>query len=113
MLERGITQDQLDTIQMEEQIVNDQRAEFQSLYNSLKSLNEMFKDLHALVIEQGTILDRIDYNMTVTHERMKKAHQELKAAAKHQDAGQFKLCILFIVVLIIGFTVALMVKLSS
>ncbi len=37
----------------------------------------MFKDLGTLVIEQGSMVDRIDYNMEQTVTRMKEGVQEL------------------------------------
>lgn len=37
----------------------------------------MFKDMNTLVIEQGAVLDRIDYNMTLTHTRVQRARTEL------------------------------------
>jgi syntaxin 16 len=65
-----------------------------------------------MVIEQGSLLDRIDYNMTVTHERIVKSRKELVKAAKHQEAGSFKLCVLLLVIMIIGFVLALLVKVA-
>lgn len=41
--------------------------------NIAKSINELailFKDLSVLVVEQGTILDRIDYNVKEAKENM-------------------------------------------
>lgn len=110
MLEAGITPDQMESIALSEALAESEQQDYVSLLNSLKSLNEMFKDLYGLVIEQGTILDRIDYNMSLTHERVTKASAEIKKAAKHQEAGQFKLCVLLLVVLIMGFVIALLFK---
>ena len=58
------------------------------------------------------MLDRIDHNMTVTHERVVQGRKQLEKAQKHQEAGTFKLCVLLLVVMIIGFLLALMIKIA-
>lgn len=109
-LQKGMTQDQIETIMLNQQMADERVKEFERIYTSIKSLHEMFKDLNALVIEQGAVLDRIDYNMTITHTRVQKGRMELQKAAEYQSAGTFKLCILFLVVLILGLMIALFFK---
>ncbi len=45
---------------------------------SIQDLNTIFKELATLVIDQGTILDRIDYNMEQVVERVKAGVKELE-----------------------------------
>ena len=51
--------------------------EIQNLVKSINDLASIFKDLSVLVIEQGTILDRIDYNVQEAKENVQLAVQEL------------------------------------
>jgi syntaxin 16 len=111
-LQRGCTQEQVEDILINSRLADERDQEFQNILTSIKSLHEMFQDLHTLVIEQGTMLDRIDHNMTVTHERVVQGKIQLEKAAKHQEAGTFQLCVLLLVVMIIGFAIALMVKVA-
>ena len=41
--------------------------EITRLVNTINDLAVLFKDLSVLVVEQGTILDRIDYNIEQAH----------------------------------------------
>ena len=44
---------------------------------SINELAEIFKELTVLIVDQGTILDRIDYNLEVALERTKDGVGEL------------------------------------
>ena len=48
---------------MEHYTINTRSNEIEELTKSINDLAVLFKDLSVLVIEQGTILDRIDYNI--------------------------------------------------
>lgn len=109
-LQKGMTQEQVETIMLNQQLADDRLREFERIFTSIKSLHDMFQDMNTLVIEQGAVLDRIDYNMNLTHTRVQKARVELKKAADYQKAGMFKLCVLFMVIMIIGMIIALFFK---
>ena len=51
--------------------------EISNIAKSIKELAVLFKDLSVLVVEQGTILDRIDYNVNEAKEHMVKAEVHL------------------------------------
>lgn len=46
-----------------EQLVNERDEEITRIARSIEELAQIFKELAVLVIDQGTILDRIDFNM--------------------------------------------------
>ena len=71
-----------------------------SLLESINELSKIFKDLQTVVQEQGTILDRIDYNIEIAMENTKKAHGHLSEANKLQKQSCFRnasLILLFII----------------
>jgi syntaxin 16 len=109
-LRQGMTQAQIDDILFNKAMVDERLKEYEKIAQSINSIHEMFKDMNQLIIDQGTILDRIDYNMTVALETMEKGNEQLHKAAELQKAGTYKLCVMFLVVLIIGFLLALLFK---
>jgi syntaxin 16 len=68
---------------------------------SIEELANIFKELAVLVIDQGTILDRIDYNMENAVEAATEGVKELTKAEEHQKNSMSVKCIILLVVLII------------
>jgi syntaxin 16 len=66
--------------------------ELTDIANSIAALAELFKDLSALVIDQGTLLDSVEYNIEQTAVRMEDAVVELKEATKCVSS-RFPTCI--------------------
>lgn len=58
-------------------MVAEREDEIRSIVESVNDLADVMKDLSVLVIEQGTILDRIDYNIEEVAQSMEKAVVEL------------------------------------
>ncbi|CAK5265746.1 unnamed protein product, partial [Mycena citricolor] len=56
--------------------------ELTEIAKSINSLAELFKDLSALVIDQGTLLDSVEYNIEQTVDQVEDAVRELKVATK-------------------------------
>jgi len=54
--------------------------EINSLLNSLNDLSSIFKDLQNVILAQGTILDRIDFNIDTAALNVEKANKHLKKA---------------------------------
>jgi syntaxin 16 len=52
--------------------------EIEDIARGILDLSELFKELQTMVIDQGTMLDRIDYNVELTRDRVKDAHVELR-----------------------------------
>ena len=56
--------------------------ELTEIAKSIASLAELFKDLSVLVIDQGTLLDSVEYNIEQTAVQMEEAVQELNVATR-------------------------------
>ena len=75
----------------------------EDLTNLLKSVNELaqiFKDMQTLVMEQGTILDRIDYNIDITSSNISKGKKNITKADKHMKNNCFRNVIIILIVII-------------
>ncbi|KAL8442565.1 hypothetical protein Emag_006351 [Eimeria magna] len=55
---------------------------------SIAELHQMFRDTATLVIEQGTVLDRIDYNLEQVAEHAEQATAEIQKAEESRRSGR-------------------------
>ena len=79
------------------------RQRDQDLTNLLKSVNELaqlFKDMQTLVMEQGTILDRIDYNIDIASSNVSKGKKNIAKADKYMKNNCFRNVIIILIVII-------------
>ena len=56
--------------------------EITEIAKSIASLADLFKDLSSLVIDQGTLLDSVEFNIEQTSVHMAEAVSELKIATR-------------------------------
>ena len=80
--------------------VQSRDKEIAKIAQSIEELGAIFKELAVLVIDQGTILDRIDYNMEAVVEHTREGIQQLEKAETHQKSARPLKCIVFLLALI-------------
>ena len=74
--------------------------EIKNIVNGVNQLGGLFKDLNVIVIEQGTILDRIDYNIDVTFDNVVKGKKKIISANESQKNSCFRNVILILLLTI-------------
>ena len=74
--------------------------ELSLLLNNVSELATIFKDIQTLVMEQGSILDRIDYNIDIAGENVVKAHKSLAKADEYHKQNCFRNVMLVLMVVI-------------
>ncbi|XP_013373702.1 PREDICTED: syntaxin-16 isoform X8 [Chinchilla lanigera] len=84
LYDRGFTEDQLVLVEQNTLMVEEREREIRQIVQSISDLNEIFRDLGAMIVEQGTVLDRIDYNVEQscikTEDGLKQLHKSLLRA---------------------------------
>ncbi|KZF21711.1 t-SNARE [Xylona heveae TC161] len=84
--------------------------EITDIAKGIIELADIFKDLQSMVIDQGTMLDRIDYNVEQLAVNVKAADKELTVATGYQRRSIKRKVMLLLVIIIIGLFILLMVK---
>eukprot|EP00164_Ancoracysta_twista_P001010 GFYU01001317.1.p1 GENE.GFYU01001317.1~~GFYU01001317.1.p1 ORF type:complete len:319 (+),score=78.15 GFYU01001317.1:172-1128(+) len=106
--DRGFDDEQMMALQSSEQNVEQREKEIMQVAKSINELSEIFKELAVLVIDQGTVLDRIDYNIEQVAQKMDASVVELRQAEEYQKKSKLTLCVMLLI-LMIGIMMLIMV----
>ena len=74
--------------------------ELNNLLNSVNELAQLFKDMQSLVMQQGTILDRIDYNIDIASTNINQGKKNIIKADKHLKKNCFRNVIMVLLIII-------------
>ena len=84
--------------------------EINDIAKGIIELADIFRDLQGMVIDQGTMLDRIDYNVERMAIDVKGAEKELTVATNYQKRNTKRKILLLLLLLVIGMFVLLLIK---
>lgn len=106
----GFSDAQMSEVVEAEALAKDRDQEIVNIAKSINDLAVIFKELATLIIDQGTVLDRIDYNMEQVVDHVTKGVKELEKAEEYQKSSRPKKCIAFLLILITIMVVMLIMK---
>ena len=91
-------------------LADERDREIVKIVGSIHDLGMVMKDLSALVIEQGTVLDRIDCQLQGTSAVVEQGVSQLRRAEKAQRRGILASCVLILCAMIAFLFVVLIMK---
>ena len=109
-ISEGYNQEQIKMIEDMENRANDKTQRILEIAKSVHELAELFNDLSVLIVEQGSLLDRIDYNVEQTLETLENTVDVIKDTDDIQKRSKSALCIIVLVMLIILMALILLLK---
>jgi syntaxin 16 len=90
--------------------IQERESEINDIIKSINELAIIFKDMNMMVIDQGTILDRIDFNIEQTGVNLKDAVNELQQGEKYQKQHRKKLVILILILAVFAIIIAIIIR---
>ena len=91
-------------------LLKERDNELDNIVKGVNTLHEMFKDINILVNEQGTILDRIDYNIDIGFDNVVKAKKKINNANESRKGSCFRNVILVLMTCIFVESMMIMFK---
>uniref|UniRef100_A0A8C7QK18 Syntaxin 16 n=1 Tax=Oncorhynchus mykiss TaxID=8022 RepID=A0A8C7QK18_ONCMY len=99
--DKGFTDDQLVLVEQNTVMVEEREREVRQIVQSITDLNEIFRDLAGMVVEQGTVLDRIDFNVEQSCVKTDEGLKQLQKAEQYQKKNRKMLVILILTVIVV------------
>lgn len=90
--------------------IQQREREIEQIAQGIIDLANIFQDLQTMVIDQGTMLDRIDYNVEKMNTEVKEANKELTVATGYQKKTTKRKILLLLVLLIVGMFILILIK---
>lgn len=90
--------------------IEQREREIEKIAQGVIDLSNIFQEMNSMVIDQGSLLDRIDYNVERTAEHVKEAEKELVTATGYQKKSTKRKIILLLILLVVGMFILLLVK---
>lgn len=82
--------------------IKDRENQIRKIANMTNEVAEMFEDVALMVNEQGTLFDRIDYNIESAVPPINKGVEDIRVVVKKGRNFSKRLCILLVAILISG-----------
>ncbi|KAJ8752455.1 hypothetical protein K2173_004743 [Erythroxylum novogranatense] len=101
---------QMAKLKKSEEFTAERDREIQQVVESVNELAQIMKDLSVLVIDQGTIVDRIDYNIQNVSSTVEEGLKQLQKAERTQKQGGMVMCATVLVIMCFIMLVLLVLK---
>ncbi|XP_057483053.1 tlg2p-like protein a [Actinidia eriantha] len=106
----GFSEHQMAKLKMSENFSVEREREIRQVLESVNELAQIMKDLSVLVIDQGTIVDRIDYNIQNVAVSVEEGFKQLQKAERSQAKGGMVRCATVLVIMCFVMLVLLVLK---
>ncbi|KAG1660709.1 hypothetical protein FOA52_014329 [Chlamydomonas sp. UWO 241] len=110
LLDPGFSQTQTAAVDSMTEFAIQRDREIVQIVETITELAQIMRDLGALVVEQGTILDRIDCNIADTEVKITEGVREIQSAEKKQKSTRMFMCIVALGVFIVMMILIIAIK---
>ncbi|XP_021722266.1 syntaxin-41-like [Chenopodium quinoa] len=105
----GLDNHQISEFKKSDHLTAEREREITQVVESVNELAQIMKDLSVLVIDQGTIVDRIDYNIQNVATSVEEGFKQLQKADRSQKGGMAR-CATILIIMCFVMLVLLVLK---
>lgn len=103
----------LESSGLDNEFIQNREREIYKIAQGVLEISTIFKEMEAMVIDQGTVLDRIDYNLENTVVDLKKSDKELLKGSSYQKKTTKCKIILLLSLVVFGLAIIVLNKPAS
>jgi len=107
------SQAQLQAEQEDLEAIRERESRIRQIETDILDVNEIFRDLAVIIHEQGDTIDSIESNLEQAFVHVEQANVQLQRAKDYQKSARKRLCIIFIVAVVVAGIIGLIVYLTS
>jgi len=112
-VDKGFNDGQMKQLEMAQRDAAIREQQLKSVAQNVEQIAVLVKDIAQMVTVQGSLLDRIDYNINSAEENINKGVKELEKAEEYQRRHRNKMWIILLLVTIFCFSIVLFLKLTT
>ncbi|CXJ27507.1 SNARE protein, putative [Plasmodium berghei] len=90
--------------------INKRNSDLQKITNTVIDLHNIFKELSIMLVDQGSLLDQIDYNIDMSLDKSEKGLNQLKKLEKQENGKIAARCVSFLTTLIFILLILIILK---
>mmetsp|Transcript_22728 Transcript_22728/g.37998 ORF Transcript_22728/g.37998 Transcript_22728/m.37998 type:complete len:301 (-) Transcript_22728:177-1079(-) len=106
----GFSASQLIQVTTSDSLAKERDQEVMNIVQAVNDLAQVMKDLSVLVIDQGSIVDRIDYNCEQVKTTVAEGLKQVVKAEKTQKKGRMVLCIMFLLAAVLFMLIVVIIR---
>lgn len=104
---------QVDVTDIEMELMREREEELRKLEADIMDVQEIFRDLGAMIHEQQDVVDSIENNVEATAANVQEGNNQLLEAHQHQMKARKKKCIIIIIVSVVIVVIIIIIVLAS
>ncbi|XP_068659493.1 syntaxin-43-like isoform X2 [Aristolochia californica] len=108
--DEGFNDLQMSKLKRSEALTAEREREIAQVVESVNDLAQIMKDLSVLVVDQGTIVDRIDYNIQNVAATVEEGFKQLQKAERTQRKGGMVMCASTLIIMCFIMLILLILK---
>ncbi|XP_033117505.1 syntaxin-12-like isoform X2 [Anneissia japonica] len=88
-------------IDFDNALIEDREERIRQIEGAMLDVNEIFRDLSAMVSEQGEMIDSIEANVDRADTNIESGNEQLVTASRYQKKARKKMCCIFVILIVV------------